>query len=50
VFEGDPDAAYDSIASSAWSAGSLTSTTGELATFFDALFAGTWSHPTRSPR
>ena len=40
VFDGDPDAAYDSIASSAWAAGSLTSTTGELATFFDALFAG----------
>ena len=40
VFHGDPDAAYDSIASSAWAAGSLTSTTGELATFFDALFAG----------
>ena len=39
-FDGDPDAAYDSIASSAWAAGSLTSTTGELATFFDALFAG----------
>jgi D-alanyl-D-alanine carboxypeptidase len=39
VFHGDPDAAYDSIASSAWAAGSLTSTTGELATFFDALFA-----------
>ena len=40
VFDGDPDAAYDSIASSAWAAGSLTSTTGELAAFFDALFAG----------
>ena len=40
VFHGDPDAAYDSIASSAWAAGSLTSTTGELATFLDALFAG----------
>jgi D-alanyl-D-alanine carboxypeptidase len=40
VFDGDPDAAYDSIASSAWAAGSLTSTTGEVATFFDALFAG----------
>ena len=40
VFDGDPDAAYDSIASAAWAAGSLTSTTGELATFFDALFAG----------
>ncbi len=40
VFDGDPNAAYDSIASSAWSAGSLTSTTGELATFFDGLFAG----------
>jgi D-alanyl-D-alanine carboxypeptidase len=39
-FDGDPDAAYDSIASAAWAAGSLTSTTGELATFFDALFAG----------
>ena len=39
MFDGDPDAAYDSIASAAWSAGSLTSTTGELATFFDALFA-----------
>ena len=40
VFDGDAAAAYDSIASSAWSAGSLTSTTGELAAFFDALFAG----------
>ena len=40
IFDGDPDAAYDSIASSAWAAGSLTSTTGELATFFEALFAG----------
>ena len=40
LFHGDPDAAYDSIASSAWAAGSLTSTTGELATFFEALFAG----------
>jgi D-alanyl-D-alanine carboxypeptidase len=40
VFHGDPDVAYDSIASSAWAAGSLTSTTGELATFLDALFAG----------
>jgi D-alanyl-D-alanine carboxypeptidase len=40
VFDGDPDAAYDSIASSASAAGSLTSTTGELAAFFDALFAG----------
>jgi D-alanyl-D-alanine carboxypeptidase len=40
VFDGDSDAAYDSIASSAWAAGSLTSTTSELATFFDALFTG----------
>jgi D-alanyl-D-alanine carboxypeptidase len=40
VFHGDADAAYDSIASAAWAAGSLTSTTGELATFFDALFSG----------
>jgi D-alanyl-D-alanine carboxypeptidase len=39
-FEGDPDAAYESFASAAWSAGSLTSTTGELAIFFDAVFAG----------
>lgn len=39
VFQGDPVAAYDSVASSAWAAGALTSTTGELATFFDALFA-----------
>jgi D-alanyl-D-alanine carboxypeptidase len=45
MFDGDPDAAYDSIASSAWAAGSLTSTTGELATFFDALFAGTLISP-----
>ena len=40
ALDGDPDAAYDSIASSAWAAGSLTSTTSELAIFFDALFAG----------
>jgi D-alanyl-D-alanine carboxypeptidase len=40
VFDGDPDSAYDSIASAAWAAGSLASTTGELATYFDALFAG----------
>jgi D-alanyl-D-alanine carboxypeptidase len=40
VFYGDPDAAYDSIASSAWAAGAVTSTTGDLATFFNALFAG----------
>jgi D-alanyl-D-alanine carboxypeptidase len=39
VFDGDPDAAYDSISSAAWAAGSLTSTTSELATCFDALFA-----------
>jgi D-alanyl-D-alanine carboxypeptidase len=45
VFDGDPDAAYDSIASSAWAAGSLTSTSSELATFFDALFAGTLISP-----
>jgi D-alanyl-D-alanine carboxypeptidase len=45
VFDGDPDTAYDSIASSAWAAGSLTSTTGELATFFGALFAGTLVSP-----
>ncbi len=45
VFDGDPDAAYDSIASSAWSAGSLTSTTGELATFLEALFAGNLVSP-----
>ena len=45
AFDGDPDAAYDSIASSAWSAGSLTSTTGELATFLEALFAGNLVSP-----
>ena len=44
-FDGDPDAAYDSIASAAWSAGSLTSTTGELATFLEALFAGNLVSP-----
>ena len=40
LFHGDPDAAYDSIASSASPTGSLASTTGELAALFNALFAG----------
>jgi hypothetical protein len=40
VFQGDPTAAYESIASSAWSAGALVSTTADLATFLAALFEG----------
>lgn len=41
VLDGDPDADYASIASTAWAAGALVSTVGELATFLAELFAGT---------
>jgi D-alanyl-D-alanine carboxypeptidase len=37
---GDPEAPYDSIASSAWAAGGLVSTAPELATFLTELFDG----------
>jgi D-alanyl-D-alanine carboxypeptidase len=40
VLDGDPAAAYHAIASSAWAAGSLVSTVGDLADFLAALFAG----------
>ena len=40
VVEGGPVSPYDSIASSAWAAGALVSTTTELAAFLTALFAG----------
>jgi D-alanyl-D-alanine carboxypeptidase len=39
-FQGDPDATYESISSSAWSAGSLVSSTADLSTFMRALFDG----------
>ena len=38
--DGDPAAPYAALASSAWSAGSLVSTTDDLATFLAALSAG----------
>jgi D-alanyl-D-alanine carboxypeptidase len=37
---GAPDAAYTSMASSAWAAGSLVSSVDDLATYLDALFQG----------
>ena len=37
---GDSTASYESIASSAWSAGALISTTGDLARFLTGLFGG----------
>jgi len=40
VVDGDPAAPYDSIASGAWAAGSLVSTSGELGTFMGALVGG----------
>jgi D-alanyl-D-alanine carboxypeptidase len=40
VVSGQPDAPYASIATGAWAAGGLVSTTGELATFLAALFDG----------
>jgi D-alanyl-D-alanine carboxypeptidase len=40
VVDGDPTAEFDSIASGAWSAGAVVSTTSELRTFLDALFDG----------
>ena len=40
VLTGDPAAPYQSIASSAWSAGALISTTADLARFLTGLFAG----------
>jgi D-alanyl-D-alanine carboxypeptidase len=40
IVDGDPADAYDSIASGAWAAGALVSTTSELRTFLDALFGG----------
>ena len=39
-FEGDPEAAYESISSSAWSAGSLVSSPADLSTFISALLDG----------
>lgn len=39
-FHGDPTAAYESIASGAWSAGALVSTPSDLATFLAGLFGG----------
>jgi D-alanyl-D-alanine carboxypeptidase len=40
VFQGDPTVPYESISSAAWSAGSLVSTTADLAMFLTALFEG----------
>ena len=40
VFQGDPTVPYESISSAAWSAGSLVSTTADLATFLTALYEG----------
>jgi D-alanyl-D-alanine carboxypeptidase len=40
VLTGDPATPYESIASSAWAAGALISTTGDLARFLTGLFAG----------
>lgn len=40
ILDGDDSAPYASFASSAWAAGALVSTTGDLAAFLDALFAG----------
>jgi len=40
VFQGDPTVPYESISSAAWSAGSLVSTTADLAVFLTALFEG----------
>ena len=40
TFEGDPEAAFESIASSAWAAGSLISTTADLSAFMSALLEG----------
>jgi D-alanyl-D-alanine carboxypeptidase len=40
VLAGDPDDPYGSIASSAFAAGALVSTTGDLAAFLAALFGG----------
>ncbi len=40
VLDGDPTAAYESVASSAWAAGALVSTTADLAAFMIALFDG----------
>ncbi len=39
-FDGDPTVVYKSIASSAWAAGSLISTTDDLYTFINALVTG----------
>jgi len=40
TFKGDPAAPYEAISSGAWSAGSLVSTTADLATFLTSLFEG----------
>ena len=40
VLDGDPAAAYDSIASGAWAAGAIVSTASELRTFLEALLGG----------
>lgn len=40
VLSGEPEAPYTAIATSAWSAGALISTTENLAAFLDALFDG----------
>ena len=40
ILQGHDDADYTSFASSAWAAGALVSTVGDLATFLDALVAG----------
>jgi D-alanyl-D-alanine carboxypeptidase len=41
LFEGDPDFDYTSIATSAWAAGALVSSTDDLATFLEGLVDGT---------
>ena len=40
ILDGEPDDVYASIASSAWAAGALISTVGDLAQFLTSLFAG----------
>jgi D-alanyl-D-alanine carboxypeptidase len=40
VVDGDPADEYDSIASGAWAAGAIVSTTDQLHMFLDALFSG----------
>ena len=40
AFDGDPNASYTALATSAWAAGALVSTSIDLATFLEALFEG----------